>query len=120
LHEAEILHLLFRDTGGVSLLQKPEKVYFENPNLIYTLGFKNADPGNLRETFFINQVGAKHHLTYTEKGDFKVDDHYIFEIGGKNKTQRQLKNIDNAWLAYDDIEYGFKNKVPLWLFGFLY
>ncbi|MGK7395996.1 MAG: ATP-binding protein [Candidatus Cyclobacteriaceae bacterium M3_2C_046] len=120
LHEAEILHLLFRDTGGVSLLQKPEKIYFENPNLVYTLGIENTEPGNLRETFFINQVATKHQLTYTEKGDFKVDDHYTFEIGGKNKNQSQLKNIDNAWLALDDIEYGYKNKIPLWLFGFLY
>lgn len=120
LDEAEVLSLLFRDTAGISLLQKPEKVYFENPNLAYTLGNDNTEPGNLRETFFINQVAVKNQISYTEKGDFKVNDRYVFEVGGKNKSQSQLKNIDNAWLALDDIEYGFQNKIPLWLFGFLY
>jgi len=120
LDEAEVLNLLFRDTAGISLLQKPEKIYFENPNLAYTLGYNNTEPGNLRETFFINQVAVKNQISYTEKGDFKVNDRYVFEVGGKNKSQSQLKNIDNAWLALDDIEYGFQNKIPLWLFGFLY
>jgi len=120
LDEAEVLSLLFRDTAGISLLQKPEKAYFENPNLAYTLGNDNTEPGNLRETFFINQVAVKNQISYTEKGDFKVNDRYVFEVGGKNKSQSQLKNIDNAWLALDDIEYGFQNKIPLWLFGFLY
>ena len=120
LDEAEVLNLLFRDTAGISLLQKPEKVYFENPNLAYTLGNDNTEPGNLRETFFISQVAVKNQISYTEKGDFKVNDRYVFEVGGKNKSQSQLKNIDNAWLALDDIEYGFQNKIPLWLFGFLY
>ena len=120
LDEAEVLSLLFRDTAGISVLQKPEKVYFENPNLAYTLGNDNTEPGNLRETFFINQVAVKNQISYTEKGDFKVNDRYVFEVGGKNKSQSQLKNIDNAWLALDDIEYGFQNKIPLWLLGFLY
>ncbi len=120
LNEAEILNLLFRDAAGISLLQKPEKIYFENPNLAFTLGVENTETGSLRETFFINQLSVKHHLTYTKKGDFLVDDQYTFEIGGKNKDNSQIQNLENAWLAMDDIEYGYKKKVPLWLFGFLY
>ena len=120
LNEAEVLNLLFRDTAGISLLQKPEKIYFENPNLAYTLGVENTETGNLRETFFINQVTVKHQISYTEKGDFLVDDQYTFKIGGKNKDNSQIQNLENAWLALDDIEYGYKKKVPLWLFGFLY
>jgi uncharacterized protein len=120
LQEAEILHLLFRDTPGVSLMQKPEKIYFENTNLAYTYSAGNLEAGNTRETFFINQLAVKHQVNYTEKGDFMVDGHLTFEIGGKNKAQSQLKGIENAYLALDNIERGFKNKIPLWLFGFLY
>lgn len=120
LNEAEILNLLFRNTSGISLLQKPEKIYFENSNLAYTLGFENTETGNLRETFFINQISGKHQINYTDNGDFLVDNKFIFEIGGKNKNKNQIKKIENSWLALDDIEYGFNKKIPLWLFGFLY
>ena len=70
--------------------------------------------------FYLNQLSQKHKLTYPEKGDFKVDDHYVFEIGGKAKTNKQIAGIENAFIASDDIEFGYENKIPLWLFGFLY
>ncbi len=120
LGEAEILNLLFRNTSGISLLQKPEKIYFENSNLAYTLGFENTETANLRETFFINQISGKHQINYTDNGDFLVDNKFILEIGGKNKNKNQIKNVENSWLALADIEYGFNKKIPLWLFGFLY
>jgi uncharacterized protein len=120
LHEAEILQLLFRDTSGVSLLQKPEKIYLENPNLAYAYSAGNVEIGNARETFFVNQLAVKHQVNYTEKGDFLVDGDLVFEIGGKNKETSQLKTVENAYFALDNIERGYKNKIPLWLFGFLY
>lgn len=111
---------LFKDARGISKLQKPNKIYLENTNLMYTLSQSEINKGNIRETFFANQVRYKHQLTYTNHGDFDVDNQFIFEIGGKNKTPKQIQNIPNAYIASDDIEYGFQQKIPLWLFGFLY
>jgi predicted AAA+ superfamily ATPase len=111
---------LFKDANGISRLQKPSKIYLENTNLIFTLSKENANVGNIRETFFANQLAYHHQLSYTENGDFMVDEKYVFEIGGKNKTIKQLGDLPNAFVATDEIEYGFYNKIPLWLFGFLY
>lgn len=111
---------LFKDARGISKLQKPNKIYLENTNLMYTLSQSEINKGNIRETFFANQVRYKHQLTYTNHGDFDVDNQFIFEIGGKNKTPKQIQNIPNAYIVSDDIEYGFQQKIPLWLFGFLY
>jgi hypothetical protein len=74
----------------------------------------------LRESFFANQLNYRHSLNYAEKGDFLVDGKYTFEIGGKGKGQKQIKDLPDAFIAANDIEYGFQNKIPLWLFGFLY
>ncbi len=120
LNDAEILNLLFRDTHGLSLLQKPEKIYFENSNLIYTLSSGSIDSGNVRETFFINQLKSTHQVNYTDQGDFLVDGNYHFEVGGKNKSWNQIKDLNDAFLALDGIEFGFRDKIPLWMFGFLY
>jgi hypothetical protein len=76
--------------------------------------------GNLRETFFVNQLRKKHKITYTNKGDFLIDEKFTIEVGGKNKTGHQIQQIKNAFIALDDIEYGYFNRIPLWLFGFLY
>jgi predicted AAA+ superfamily ATPase len=120
LQEAHLTNHLYRDSTGISKLQKPDKVYLENPNLIYLWATTNANVGNARETFFFNQVSYKHTMEYPQKGDFLVDRKYVFEIGGKSKNNRQIYSLENAFVAADDIEYGFDNKVPLWLFGFLY
>ncbi|HET8828447.1 MAG TPA: AAA family ATPase [Pelobium sp.] len=120
LDEINLTINLFKDANGISKLQKPAKTYLENTNIIFTLSRENANKGNVRETFFANQLSYQHQLTYTEKGDFMVDEKYVFEIGGKNKSAQQISDLPNAFVAADDIEYGFKNKIPLWLFGFLY
>lgn len=116
-----ILNLLSHDGTGNSILQKPEKIYMNNPNLMYALN-EGVDMGTLRETFFLNQLSTLHQLTYPKKGDFLINDRYLFEVGGKNKKTRQIANhpYQEAYLAIDDIEYGSKHKIPLWLFGFLY
>ncbi len=120
LSEIGLTRNLFKESYGISRLQKPAKVYLENTNLIYLLAKQNANVGNSRETFFINQLVHKHKVTYTEQTDFKVDDTYFFEIGGKNKTSKQIAMLENSYVVADDIEYGFQNKIPLWLFGFMY
>lgn len=120
LSQAGLIQLIYSDSKGISMLTKPEKIYMANPNLLFALGSALTDKGNLRETFFINQLSEGHTLQYPKQGDFLVDDKYIFEVGGKNKSQQQIKGLDNAFLALDDIESGFANQIPLWLFGFLY
>lgn len=120
LQEAHVIKNLYRDAKGITQLQKPDKIYLENTNLQYAFSPGNTDVGTLRETFFANQLGYKHLLEYTREGDFKVDGAYTFEIGGSNKGTHQIKHLDNSYLALDGIEYGSKNRIPLWLFGFLY
>ena len=120
LDEIRLTNNLFRETKGISKLQKPLKIYLENTNLIYNLAPKNANEGNLRETFFRNQVGFVSSIQYTEKGDFLIDETYTVEIGGKSKNHKQLKDVPNSFVVADTIEIGFQNKIPLWLFGFLY
>lgn len=87
---------------------------------MYALADEKPDIGNIRETFFLNQLRVKHKVTYPSKGDFLIDEKYLFEIGGQTKTQKQIAGIDHAFIAADGIEYPDKNKIPLWLFGFLY
>ncbi|PWA09929.1 ATP-binding protein [Flavobacterium laiguense] len=111
---------LFKESGGISKLQKPLKVYLENSNLMYALTSSAANTGNIRETFFANQLGYTHKIMYSDRGDFFVDEKYVFEIGGKDKSKKQIEGVENSFIASDDIEYGFQNKIPLWLFGFLY
>jgi hypothetical protein len=120
LEKADLLMLLQTDKEGIVKMNKPEKVYLNNPNLIYALTDSSANLGTSRETFFFNQLKVSHLVKWTEKGDFAIDGKYIFEIGGKNKTSKQIAGIENAYVAADNIEYAYQNRIPLWLFGFLY
>ena len=120
LEKARLINALSAAGKSTSILQKPDKIFLENPNLHNTLS-ENADKGSLREGFFLNQVrNAGHNISLPVTGDFLVDDLYTFEIGGKNKTTQQVSRIENAFIVADDIEAGIKNKIPLWLYGFLY
>ena len=120
LSKADLLMLLQKDTFGISKMNKPEKVFLNNPNYIYALSERNIDVGTLRETFFYNQLKEKHKVFYSDKSDFLVDNKYTFEIGGKNKKQKQISGIEKGYIAADNIEHGTGNRIPLWLFGFLY
>ena len=120
LDEVKLTLNLYKEAGGISKLQKPQKVYLENPNLYYALAGESGNTGAIRETFFANQVAYKHTLQYSEKGDFRVDDQFTFEIGGANKTRRQIHDLTESWVVADDIEWGRNNKIPLWMFGCLY
>ena len=81
---------------------------------------KTANTGNIRETFFISMLGSEYKVSTPEKGDFLVDQKYVFEVGGRKKGFKQIKDLKESYLALDDIEIGIGNKIPLWLFGFLY
>jgi len=120
LDEIGLTYNLYKDAHGISKLQKPSKVYLENTNVIFLLARNNANIGNLRETFFYNQLSYRHSLGYTDLGDFLVDGQFTFEIGDKEKGHKQIKTVANSYVVADDILYGSQNKIPLWLFGFLY
>jgi len=120
LQELGLTYHLLKEARGSVRLQKPAKIYLENTNLMYVLSSFSANRGNVRETFFANQVGYKHKISYHEKTDFLVDNTYAFEIGGKDKSKKQITGIENAYIVSDEIEYGYQNKMPIWLFGFLY
>jgi len=120
LQEAHITKNLYKDIKGITQMQKPEKIYLENTNFQFAFTPKNADVGNLRETFFINQVSYGHTVEYVKDGDFRIDRKYTFEVGGKNKTTEQIQGAKNSFIAADDIEYGNSKRIPLWLFGFMY
>lgn len=120
LEKAQIVKWLGRDSFGINYLNKPDKLYLQNTNLAFALADLQPDTGNVRETFFLNQLSVNHTITYPKIGDFMVDDIYLFEVGGRNKTLKQIAGQEKAFVAKDDIEYGFENTIPLWLFGFLY
>ncbi|MEX0607953.1 MAG: AAA family ATPase [Balneolaceae bacterium] len=120
LEDAHILNLTHKSGRGISVLQKPDKVYFENSNLAIALNDK-AEAGAIRETFFVNQLrNAGHEVNLTKQGDFLIDDTIIIEIGGKNKSRKQIADLDNAYVVKDNIEYAYQNSIPLWMFGLLY
>lgn len=120
LEAAKMLQLLQSPGFGVGLLQKPEKVFLENTNLSYALASEKTDIGSARETFFYNQVKVNHRINHSPYGDFLVDDTWTFEVGGKHKNKQQIKGVDNAYVVSDDLEWGYKGHIPLWIFGMMY
>ena len=120
LKEAGLIAHLYKDAKGISKLQKPDKIYLENPNLPFALAGKNAGKGNIRETFFVNQVSKKHTIEYVDKGDFQINNQVTIEVGGKSKSADQVREIPNAYIAADDTEFGNRKRIPLWMFGFGY
>lgn len=119
LNKANLINSLGGISRGNSYIQKPSKLYLHNTNLFEIL-CSNKEVGTIRETFFMSQVQYAHNLYYPKSGDFCIDEKFFIEIGGKNKTFKQIKDLPNSFVVKDDIENGFKNSVPLWLFGFLY
>lgn len=121
LHEAQLIRNLRSSAHGISLMNKPEKIFLSNTSLITTLAEEKPDKGNLRETFFLSQLqNAGVTVTYPKQGDFLANGKYVFEIGGRSKNDRQISGEENAFIVADDLEQGYKSKIPLWLFGFLY
>lgn len=121
LSDAKILNLLYSDILSVKKMQKPDKIYLENPNMLYALAAEKVNQGSVRETFAVNQLEYVGRVEYgKEKGDFKVAGKYLFEVGGKNKGFTQIANIKDSYILADEIETPFGKKLPLWIIGFLY
>ncbi|MCQ2084366.1 MAG: AAA family ATPase [Bacteroidaceae bacterium] len=119
LDRAGILNLLTSELKNYRKLVNPDKIFLGNPNIMYALGGK-TETGTIRETFFANQVGAYNTLQYPKKGDFFASGMYLFEVGGPGKSFEQIKDEPDSFLAVDGTETGHGNRIPLWLFGFLY
>ena len=120
LEQARLIRLLYPTGISVAALQKPEKIYLDNTNLAHAIAVTPPEKGNLRETFFINQLSALHAVRYPGKGDFMVDEKYVFEIGGKNKNDIQIRGTLNSYRVLDDAEFPASDAIPFWVFGFLY
>jgi hypothetical protein len=120
LEKAAIIHILQFHGISVSALQKPEKVLLKNPNLAFAIAPDSVNSGSLRESFFVSQLSQKHNVSLHKKADFIVDDKYVFEVGGKNKSQKQLPDVSEAYLAIDGVENAVNKSIPLWMFGLLY
>lgn len=105
---------------GYECIGQTGKIYLDNPNLLFALSTATANEGNVRETFFANKLKVKHSVSSSKDTDFFIDRKYQFEIGGRSKSYEQIKDLDHSYVALDGVESGFGNKIPLWLFGFLY
>lgn len=120
LEKAGLVNELYKKTKGIGVLTKPEKLYLNNTALLYSLAKENINIGNVRETFVLNQLKDLYPVHLPENGDFLVNEKYTIEVGGKSKTKKQIVALKNAYIAKDQIEIGFDNIIPVWLFGFLY
>ena len=119
LQEASLIRIMGANSNGVSIISKPEKLYLANTNL-FSIFCDKPRIGTIRETFFASMFSSEYFLSYPKCGDFLVNEKYIFEIGGKNKGDAQIKQTTDAFIVSDNIEVGLLNKIPIWLFGFLY
>lgn len=119
MEKAGLFRQLYDSTGGIRGLGKVNKLYLDNTNLAYLLGENVSDVGNIRETFFFNQLAVNYDIQSSPVSDFLVDG-YTFEIGGKKKGNAKILGVNNAYVVKDDIEFGFGNTIPLWHFGFMY
>lgn len=119
IEEAGLIAQLRDDTGGIRGLGRVDKIYLDNTNLIYNLGGGEAQIGNVRETFFFNQMRVNHDVIISSVSDFRIGD-YTFEIGGRKKGKKQIESVPDAFVIKDDIEFASGNILPLWHFGFGY
>ena len=119
IEEAGLISQVRDATGGIRGLGKVNKVYLDNTNLIYALADAAADIGNMRETFFFNQMRVNHPAVSSQIADFDIGD-FTFEVGGRSKGKRQIATAAHGYIVKDDIEYGYTNTIPLWTFGLNY
>lgn len=121
LGDAKVLSLLYSDKKKIGKLTKPDKVYLENPNILYALAPTKVDIGTLRETFAIGCLSESYNVEYGKvQGDFKVDGKYTFEIGGRSKDFSQIAGVKDSYIFADDWDMPDGAKLPLWMLGFLY
>lgn len=118
LDRSGLIRQLFNSKNTPKSLAKPHKILLDNSSLMYAL--ETPQIGAVRESTFASLVSNDHKVGFAKDGDFIVDNRYIFEIGGKGKGFAQIRDIPDSFVAADDIEFGLGNKIPLYLFGFLY
>lgn len=117
---AELLHLLYADNKSVTKMQKPDKIYIHNTNILYALS-SQLNSGTIRECFVVNQLSSSHTIEYgKDHGDFKVDGKFTFEVGGKDKSFQQIADIPNSYILADNIDFPIGKKLPIWLVGLIY
>ena len=121
LDRAELLKLIYSDLLSIKKMQKPDKIYIQNTNMLFAIADSPVKIGTVRETFVVNQLSVKHQVEYGKThGDFSVDGKYTFEVGGADKTFQQIAGLPNSYILADDIEFASGKKLPIWLVGFLY
>jgi predicted AAA+ superfamily ATPase len=120
LEQAKIISLLFPEGQSIAVLQKPEKIFLNNTTLLNALSAEESSVGTVREIFFLSQLVPFHKVNMPKKGDFLVNGKYTFEVGGRGKGQKQIAELENAWVVKDDIEFPVNKAIPLWMFGLLY
>ncbi|TCK02861.1 ATP-binding protein [Phorcysia thermohydrogeniphila] len=119
LSRADLIIHVQHEAKRFRAVRKPDKLFLANTNLLNALCLER-EKGTERETFFASVTSYRHKLNYVDRGDFFVDEKFIFEVGGKNKKLEQVKGLSNAYLAVDGVEIGSGKRIPLWLFGFIY
>ena len=119
LDKGGLINMIGSSKKGLTKLSKPEKLYLNNTNIFYTF-ISESKIGTIRETFFVSQLKHLHEIQISDKGDFIIDNKFTFEVGGENKSFKQIKDIENSYLIIDTDTTENTNKIPLWLFGFLY
>lgn len=120
MQKAELLHLLYSDNKSVTKMQKPDKIYLHNTNMLCALS-ANIQTGTLRECFVVNQLAVKHTVEYGKaQGDFKVDGRWTFEVGGRDKSFDQIADLPDSFVLADSMEFPIGKKLPLWMVGLIY
>ena len=120
LNEADIIKTLYKQSKSITLMNKPDKVWLRNTNLMFALAQDSIDKGALRETFALQALSTQGRLSIPAAGDLLVNNKFTFEIGGRNKSGKQIKNVEKAFLLKDDIETGYGRVIPLWMLGLLF
>lgn len=120
LNRAELIYLLYSDNKSVTKMQRPDKIYIHNTNILYALS-EETKIGTARECFVVNQLAAHHTVEYgKDNGDFKIDGKWIMEVGGHDKSFAQIADIPNSYILADNIDYPIGKKLPIWLIGLTY
>jgi uncharacterized protein len=120
MERAELLHLVYCDNKSVTKMQKPDKIFIHNTNMLYALSSRLVT-GTIRECFVVNQLSVNHTVEYSKnEGDFRIDGKVILEVGGNKKSFDQIADIPNSYILADDMEYPVGKKLPLWIVGMNY
>lgn len=120
MNKAELLHLIYSDNKSVTKMQKPDKIFINNTNMLFAI-CNDYNIGTIRECFVVNQLSVNHEVEYSKtQGDFKIDGRITFEVGGKDKTFDQIANVKDSYILADSIEFPIGKKLPLWIVGLTY